>query len=123
MCKIAFYIHCVEIVSSVYRTLFLHTTCGKLNLFHALLFKRARKRTSRTECENSYFRYKCKKVILTSWERLRPSEARVKRPHVDKITFSLVYRTQFFYTMFTKPDLAHALLFERAQSGHYTHGV
>ena len=70
--------------------------------------------TLRTECENSYFRYKCEKVILSPWGRLRPSEARVKRPHEDKITFSLAYRTQFFYT---KLDLAHAFLFERAQSG------
>ena len=49
--------------------------------------------------------------------RLRPSEARVKRSHEDKITFSLVYRTQFFYTTCTKLDLAHTFLFERAQSG------
>ena len=52
----------------------------------------------RYKCDNSYFRYKCEKVILSSWGRLRPSEARLKRPHEDKITFSLVYRTQFFYT-------------------------
>ena len=39
----------------------------------------------------------------------------VKRPHKDKITFSLAYRTQFFYTSCTKLDLAHAFLFERAQ--------
>ena len=69
----------------------------------------------RLEWYNSYFRYKCEKVILSSWGRLRPSEARVKRPHEDKITFSLVYRTQFFYTTCTKPDLAHALLFERVK--------
>ena len=66
--------------------------------------------------ENSYFRYKCEKVILSSWGRLRPSEARVKRPHEDKITFSLVYRTQFFYTPWTKLDLAHAFLFERVRN-------
>ena len=71
--------------------------------------------TLRTECENSYFRYKCEKVILSSWGRLRPNEARVKSPHEDKITFSLVYRTQFFYTTCTKLDLAHAFLFERVQ--------
>ena len=45
---------------------------------------------------NSYFRYKCEKVILSSWGDLRLSEGRVKRTHEDKITFSLVYRTQFF---------------------------
>ena len=55
-------------------------------------------------------------MILSSWGRLRLGEARVKRPHVDKITFSLVYGTQFFYTTCTKLDLAHAFLFERAQS-------
>ena len=66
----------------------------------------------------SYFRYKCEKVILSSGGRLCPSEARVKRPREDKITFSLVYRTQFFYTTCTKLDLAHAFLFERAQSVH-----
>ena len=65
---------------------------------------------------NSYFRYKCEKVILFSWGRLRTSEARVKRPHEDKITFSLAYRTQFFYTTCAKLDLAHAVLLERAQS-------
>ena len=36
----------------------------------------------------------------------------MKRPHEDKITFSLVYRTQFFYTTCTKLDLVHAFLFE-----------
>ena len=55
-----------------------------------------------TIVKNSYFRYKYEKVILSSWGRLRPSEARVKRLHEDKITFSLVYRTQFFYTTCTK---------------------
>ena len=48
--------------------------------------------------KNSYFRYKCEKLILSSCGRLRPSEARVKRPHKDKITFSPVYRTLFFHT-------------------------
>ena len=67
--------------------------------------------------KNSYFRYKCEKVILSSCGRLRPSEARVKRPHEDKITFLLAYRTQFFHTTCAKLDLAHAVLFERAQSG------
>ena len=42
----------------------------------------------------------------------------MRRPHEDKITFSLVYRTQFFYTTCTKLDLAHAFLFERAPSVH-----
>ena len=79
--------------------------------------------TLRTECNNSYFRYKCEKVILSSWGRLRPSEARVERTHEDKITFSLVYQTQFFYATCTKLDAAHALLFERAQSGHFAHEV
>ena len=72
--------------------------------------------TLRTECENCYFRYKCEKVILSSWGRLRPSEARVKSPHGDKTTFSLAYRTQFFHTTCAKLDLAHADLFEHAQS-------
>ena len=39
----------------------------------------------------------------------------MKRPHEDKITFLLAYRTQFFYTTCTKLDIAHAFLFERAQ--------
>ena len=65
---------------------------------------------------NSYFRYKREKVILSSCRRLRPSEARVKRPHEDKITFSLAYRTQSFHTTCAKLDLAHAVLSERAQS-------
>ena len=47
---------------------------------------------------------------------MRPSEARVKRPHEDKITFSLAYRTQFFPTTCAKLDLAHVVLLERAQS-------
>ena len=72
--------------------------------------------TLRTECENSYFPYKCEIVILFSCRRLRPSEARVKRPHEDKITFSLAYRSQFFHTTCVKLDVAHAALFERAQS-------
>ena len=66
--------------------------------------------------ENSYFRYMCEKVILSSWRRLRPSEPRVKRPHEDKITFSLAYWTQFFHTTCAKLDLAHAVLLERPQS-------
>ena len=49
--------------------------------------------------KNSYFRYKCEKVILSSWGRLGPSEARVKSPYEDKITFSLVYRTQFYFLL------------------------
>ena len=69
--------------------------------------------------ENSYFRYKCEKVILSSWRRWRSSEARVKMPHEDKMTFSLVYWTQFFYTTWTKLDLAYAFLFERAQCPLY----
>ena len=67
--------------------------------------------------KNIYFRFQCEKVILSSGGRLRPSEARVKRSHQDKITFSLVYRTQFFHTTCTKLDLTHVFLFERAQSG------
>ena len=55
-------------------------------------------------------------MILSSWGRLRPSEARVKRSHEDKITFSLAYRTQFFHTTCANLDLVHAVLFERAQS-------
>ena len=40
----------------------------------------------------------------------------MKRPHEDKITFSLAYRTQFFHTTCAQLDLAHAVLLERAQS-------
>ena len=43
---------------------------------------------------NSYFRYKCEKVIRGG--RLRPSKASVERPHENKIPLSLEYRTQFF---------------------------
>ena len=50
---------------------------------------------------------------------MRPSEARVKRPHEDKITSSLAYRIQIFHTTCAKLDLAHAVLFERAQSVHF----
>ena len=46
----------------------------------------------RMECENSYFRYKCEKVILSSWARLRPGESRVKRPLEDKITCNRAFR-------------------------------
>ena len=66
--------------------------------------------TMRTECENSYFRYKCEKVILSSCGRLRASEARVKSPQEVKITLSLVYRTQFFHTTYAKLDLVHGEL-------------
>ena len=62
---------------------------------------------------NIIFRYKCEKVILSSWGRLRPSEARVKSQREDKITFSLAYRTQFFHTTCAKLDLTLAVLFER----------
>ena len=41
----------------------------------------------------------------------------MQRPHEDKITFSLAYQIEFFYTTCTKLDLAHAVLFERAQIG------
>ena len=34
-----------------------------------------------------------------------------------------LYRTQFFYIRWTKLDLAHVFLFERAQSVHFVHGV
>ena len=67
------------------------------------------------KCHNCYFRCKCEKVILPSQGRLRPSEASVKRLHEDKITFLLVYRTQFFHTMCTELDLTHAFLFEHAK--------
>ena len=77
---------------------------------------RTKGRVSHTPFKNSYFRYKCEKVILSSWGRLRPSEARVKRSYEDKITFSHAYRTQFFHTTCAKLDLAHAVLLERAQS-------
>ena len=64
---------------------------------------------------NSYFRYKCEIVILTSWGRLCPSEARVKRPYEDKITFSPLYRTLFFHTTCGKLNVGRASLFERAR--------
>ena len=76
-----------------------------------------------SKLRKSYFRYKCEKVISSSWGHLRPSEVMVKRPHEDKITLSLVYRTQSFYTTCTKRDLAYAFLFELARSGHFAHGV
>ena len=66
--------------------------------------------------KNSYFRYKCEKVILSSWGCLHPSETRVKRPHEDKITFSFEYRTQFFDTTCSKLNLGHAFLLERVQN-------
>ena len=66
--------------------------------------------------ENSYFRYKCEKVILSSCGRLQPSEARVKRPHEDKITFSLMYRTLFFDTTCEKLNLRHVFLLERVRN-------
>ena len=65
---------------------------------------------------NSYFLYKCEKVILSSRKRLRPSEARVQRPHEDKIIFLLEYRTLFFDTTCEKLNLGHAVLFDRARS-------
>ena len=73
-------------------------------------------RVSLTPLKNSYFRYKCEKVILSSCGRLRPSEARVKRPHKDKITFSLLYRTLFCDTTCEKLNLGHAFLLERVQN-------
>ena len=56
-----------------------------------------------------------KSQILSSCKRLRPSEARVKRPHENKITFSLVYQILFFYTTCGKINLGHASLFKRAR--------
>ena len=54
---------------------------------------------------------------LSSCAHLGPSEARVKRPHEDKIIFSLVYRTLFFYTTCGKVNLGgHASLSELAQN-------
>ena len=73
-------------------------------------------RVPHTSLNNSYFRYKCEKVIVSLCGRLRSSEARVKRPHEDKITFSLAHRKQFFYTTCAKLGLAHAVLFQRTQS-------
>ena len=99
-----------------YRTELFDTKCERFDYEHTLFAMHVGNRTSRTECGSSYFRYKCEKVILSSWGRLRASEARVEREHQDKITFSLVYRTQYFYTTCTKLDLAHAFLFERAQN-------
>ena len=63
--------------------------------------KAVEKELFRESVWNSYFRYKCEKVILSSCGRLRLSEARV---------------FQFFHTTCAKLDLAHAVLFERAQS-------
>ena len=76
---------------------------------------RLQTRTLHTKIGNNYFRYKCEKVILSSGGRLRPSEARVKRPHKDKITFSPVYRTLFFHTTCGKLNLGDAFLFKRAR--------
>ena len=64
-----------------------------------------------------------KKLFYPRGGRLRPSEARVKRPLEDKITFSLAYRIQFFHTTCSKLHLAHAVLFKRAQSVHFAHDM
>ena len=56
------------------------------------------------------------KWIYPRGGRLRPSEARVKRPHEDKITFSLEYRTLFFDTTCEKLNFGHAFLLERVQN-------
>ena len=50
----------------------------------------------RKMCQNSYFRYKFEKAILSSYGCWRPSEVRVEWLHEDKITYSLAYRRQFF---------------------------
>ena len=59
---------------------------------------------------NSYFRYKCEKVILSLWWTFAPEQSD------GKITFSLVYRTLFFDTTCEKLDLGHAFLLERVQN-------
>ena len=46
----------------------------------------------------------------------RPDEKGLIRPHEDKITFSLAYRTQFFDTTCRKLNLGHAFLLERVQN-------
>ena len=62
-----------------------------------------------------------KKCSLCVCEKVRKSECILVGTFAperseDEITFSLVYRTQFFYTTCTNLDLAHALLFQRAQN-------
>ena len=93
--------------SLVYQHYFLTWRVGN-SIECMLFFERTWQRTSRPESENSYFRYKCEKVILSSCGRL-------KRPREDKITFSLVYRTLFFDTTCGKLNFEHAFLFERAR--------
>ena len=51
------------------------TPCVKQHFAHA---KQARKGEFHTPLKNSYFRYKCEKVILSSCGRLRPSESKVR---------------------------------------------
>ena len=100
----------------MYRTVFFDTTCENLNLGHAILLERGRNRPSHTECENSYYRSKCEKVNLSSSGSLCPSEARLKRPRDDKITFSPVYRTLFFDMTCEKLNFGHAFLLERVRN-------
>ena len=94
---------CDKITFSLgYRTLLCDTTCGKLHFGHAFLFKRARKRTSRTECENSYFRQVRKSdFILVGTFAPERSEGE-KATRCYKSTFSLVYlsNTVFVYDVY-----------------------
>ena len=57
-----------------------------------------------------------RKSELSSCGRLRPSKARVKRAHEDKMTFSLVYRTLFFYTTCEKLNLGHIFLLQHVRN-------
>ena len=57
-----------------------------------------------------------KKWFYPRGGRLRPSEARVERPHENKIIFSLVYRTLFFDTTCEKLNSGHAFLLDPVQN-------
>ena len=99
---------------------YFYTPCAK---YPVCARKRVQPPTFHLSFWNSYFRYKCEKVILSWCGHLRPSEARVKRPHEDKITFSLAYRTQFFDTTCGKFDLGHAFFIRACAKSSFAHGV
>ena len=86
--------------SNMYRKALFDTTCGRFDFEHTLFAKRVGNRTSRTECRKSDF--------IFVWT--------FKRPHKDKITFSLAYRKQFFDTTCGKLYLGHAFLFKRVRN-------
>ena len=66
---------------------------------------RTKRRVLQTPLKNTYFRYKCEKVILSSYKRLRPSKARES-----------VCQTLFFDMTREKFNLGHAFLLERVRN-------